>query len=104
MFKKFNYFPNYNYSKGWDKYALDYQNLLKKDTIYYLTKEMMHLIVDKEIGADKKNIRVLDVNCGTGNDFPFFFDRNWLVDGCDGSLGMLNRRRRITELLLKMVN
>lgn len=90
MFRKFDFIPNYDYSKGWDRYALDYQNLLVNDTIYYLTKEMMHLIVDKEIGADRKDIRVLDVNCGTGNDFPFFFDRKWQVGGCDGSLGMLN--------------
>jgi len=91
MFKKFEYIPNYDYTNGWDRYALDYQNLLVKDTIYYLTKEMMHLIVDKEIGHDRKDISVLDVNCGTGNDFPFFFNRCWQVDGCDGSPGMLNK-------------
>lgn len=91
MFRKFHFIPGFDYSKGWDKYALDYQNLLVKDTVYYLTKEMMHLIVDKETDASGKCLKVLDVNCGTGNDFPFFFDRNWQVDACDGSPGMLNK-------------
>lgn len=92
MFVPHHYIKNYDYSKGWDRYALDYSKLLIKDTVYYLTKEMMHLIVKNEVSCDdKKNFRVLDVNCGTGNDFPFFFDKGWHVTGCDGSPGMLNK-------------
>jgi SAM-dependent methyltransferase len=91
LFKKFDYIPNYQYTSGWDKYALDYQNLLVKDTIYYLTKEIIHRMIDKTIKNQNKDITVLDVNCGTGNDFPFFFDRGWHVVGCDGSQGMLNK-------------
>lgn len=92
MFQPFTYIENYDYSRGWDRYALDYSKLLVKDTIYYLTKEMMHLIVKNELepqGVEEK--QVLDVNCGTGNDFPFFIAKGWHVAGCDGSPGMLNK-------------
>lgn len=91
MFRPFTHIKNYDYSSGWDRYALNYEKLLVKDTVYYLTKEMMHRIVDLEIGSGTHDIRVLDVNCGTGNDFPFFFQRGWHVTGCDGSKGMLNK-------------
>lgn len=92
MFKEFKYIPDFQYTTGWDKYALDYQNLLVKDTIYYLTKEIIHRMVDNAVGVEEKNnFKVLDVNCGTGNDFPFFFERGWKVVGCDGSAGMLNK-------------
>ena len=91
MFRPFSHIENYDYSHGWDRYALDYEKLLVKDTVYHLTKEMMHRIVDLEINAGTEEFGVLDVNCGTGNDFPFFFDRGWHVTGCDGSRGMLNK-------------
>lgn len=91
MFRPFTHIENFDYSRGWDRYALDYEKLLVEDTVYYLTKEMMHLIVDREIDSATDKFRVLDVNCGTGNDFPFFFRRGWHVAGCDGSPGMLNK-------------
>ena len=96
MYKPFEYIPGYDYQKGWDKYALDYATLLKKGTIYYLTKELIHAIVDREMdSAAGEPLRVLDVNCGTGNDFPFFLERGWTVTGIDGSAGMLNKAAEI---------
>ena len=91
MFRPFSHIDNYDYSRGWDRYALDYEKLPVKDTVYYLTKEMIHRIVDLESNSGSAVRRVLDVNCGTGNDFPFFFKRGWYVTGCDGSGGMLNK-------------
>lgn len=88
-FKTFEYLENYDYRAGWDKYALDYANLLVPNTVYHLTKEIAHTIVAHF--RTEKNVQVLDLNCGTGNDFPFFLKRGWLVYGCDGSLGMLNK-------------
>ncbi len=91
MFKPFAHIPDFEYSQGWDRYALDYEKLLVKDTVYYLTKEMMHQIVFEEISSSRESFRVLDVNCGTGNDFPFFIECGWHITGCDGSKGMLNK-------------
>lgn len=91
MFRRFSHIKDYDYSSGWDRYALDYEKLLVKNTVYYLTKEMMHRIVDRQMPTSAEVFRVLDVNCGTGNDFPFFFERSWHVTGCDGSKGMLNK-------------
>jgi len=90
--QKFEYIPNFQYTSGWDKYALDYEKLLVKNTVYYLTKELIHSMINTAIqDAESKRFEVLDVNCGTGNDFPFFFNRGWNVVGCDGSAGMLNK-------------
>ena len=88
-FKPFQYLENYNYGAGWDKYALDYANLLIPNTVYYLTKELAHTIVDRF--RPEKDVKVLDLNCGNGNDFPFLLGRGWAVYGCDGSKGMLNK-------------
>jgi len=92
MFKEYSYINDYEYTNGWDRYALDYEKLLVPNTVYYLTKQVMHHLVDQHKGTNRNGqVDVLDINCGTGNDFPFFFDRGWSVVGCDGSEGMLNR-------------
>jgi len=101
MFKEFRHLPDFKYTNGWDKYALDYEKLLIKDTVYYLTKEVMHRIVDRELKGRKGKLQVLDINCGTGNDFPFFFERNYHVTGCDGSKGMLNKAYENYESYIK---
>lgn len=88
-FEKFNHIPNYDYAYGWDNYALEYAQLLKPDTVYALTKDLIHAIVLDNVPSSG-SFHVLDLNCGTGNDFPFFFEQNWTVTGCDGSKGMLN--------------
>ncbi len=87
---KFQYRENYIYEKGWDKFAEEYSHLLKPFTIYYLTKEIAHTIVS-ELVPKNKEISVLDLNCGTGNDFPFFLKQRWKICGSDGSAGMLNK-------------
>lgn len=86
---KFAPIPDYNYESGWDKYAEDYSRLLQPNTIYSLTKEVIHAIVSDYISQGP--IRVLDLNCGTGNDFPFFLEKGYSIVGCDGSKGMLNK-------------
>ncbi len=89
-YQEFTYKENYVYDKGWDKYAEDYSQLLKPGTTYYLTKEIAHQIVSEFLPGDN-GISVLDLNCGTGNDFPYFLKNGWKICGCDGSDGMLNK-------------
>jgi SAM-dependent methyltransferase len=99
-YHKFKYIKNYTYDKGWDKYAEDYSRLLKEKTIYYLTKEVAHKIVSNYISPGK-GVFVLDLNCGTGNDFPFFLKNQWNILGCDGSTGMLNKAYELYETEIK---
>lgn len=87
---RFQHTENYVYDKGWDKFAEEYNQLLKPYSIYYLTKEIAHKIVSEYL-PDTDNLSILDINCGTGNDFPFFLAKGWKVCGCDGSPGMLNK-------------
>lgn len=89
-FQTFTYQHDFQYLKGWDLYAQDYSNLLVPDSVYYLTKELAHRIVDQFIPSGQ-SILVLDLNCGTGNDFDFFLSKKWKITGCDGSAGMLNK-------------
>ncbi|MEJ2596570.1 MAG: methyltransferase domain-containing protein [bacterium] len=92
MYKPFQYIPDFNYRHGWDKYALDYATLLQPGTIYYLTKEILHHLVDEACDRPvERQFKVLDVNCGTGNDFSFFLKKGWNITGIDGSAGMLNK-------------
>lgn len=86
----FNYDKHFTYDLGWDKYALSYCQLLQPESIYELTKKLAHRIVNHYI-PDGKDKRVLDLNCGTGNDFPFFLAANFNIIGTDGSKGMLNK-------------
>lgn len=88
-FKPFEYRRDYDYADGWDMYALEYSGLLVPDTVYYLTKEIAHQIINRFVVAPQAT--VLDLNCGNGNDFPFFLERGWKVFGSDGSIGMLNK-------------
>ena len=86
----FIYQPDYDYQAGWDAFALDYATLLQPNTVYTLTKEVMYKIVEQHVQL-KPGMRVLDVNCGTGNDFPYFLSKECLISGCDVSTGMLNK-------------
>lgn len=86
---KFKYRENFIYDKGWDKFAEEYSQLLKPNTIYYLTKEIAHKMV-AEFFPENNELAVLDLNCGTGNDFTFFLEKGWKICGSDGSVGMLN--------------
>ena len=90
MYRKFSYQPGYTNQNGWDAYAEAYAKLLVPDTVYHLTKEVIHRQIADLIPSDKP-IHVLDLNCGVGNDFPFFLARGWKITACDGSVGMLNR-------------
>ncbi len=90
MLEPFIYDKHFTYDSGWDKYALSYYKLLKPNTIYSLTKNLAHSIVKHYI-PDGKNKKVLDLNCGTGNDFPFFLSNGYGIVGTDGSKGMLNK-------------
>lgn len=90
-FKEFEYIPNFQYNNGWDKYALKYATLLQPDTLYYLHKQVMYDYMDRNLFPNLgTNLNILDVNCGTGNDFPYLLSKG-NVTGIDGSLGMLNK-------------
>ena len=94
MKETYQYIKDFEYSLGWDKYALSYAKLPQQNTIYNLTKELAHSVVKHYIpkGLEKT---VLDLNCGTGNDFPYFLDNNFKIIGTDGSAGMLNKAHEI---------
>lgn len=90
MYQRFEHQPHHTNQKGWDAYADAYAKLLVPDTVYHLTKELIHRQITDLIPADKP-LHVLDFNCGVGNDFPFFLARGWKITACDGSVGMLNK-------------
>lgn len=77
---------------GWDARAPEYALLPEKNPVYRLGKELLYKVVEKHMKnlPEKRSLRVLDFNCGCGNDFPFFLENGWQVVGCDGSPGMLN--------------
>jgi len=89
-YSRFKFQENHNYATGWDAFAIDYSSLLQPDTVYTLTKQVMYAIVQKHVDL-KKDMQVLDVNCGTGNDFPYFLSKECRITGCDISTGMLNK-------------
>lgn len=90
MYQRFEYQPHHASQTGWDAYADTYAKLLVPDTVYHLTKEVIHRQIADFVAADR-NCHVLDLNCGVGNDFPFFLARGWKITACDGSVGMLNK-------------
>ena len=90
MYEPFVYQREHADRKGWDAYAEAYANLLVPDTVYYLTKEVIHQQIDDFVPSGRP-LHVLDLNCGVGNDFPFFLARGWTITACDGSVGMLNK-------------
>ena len=96
MMETYKYNKDFKYDLGWDKYALSYSKLLKPSTIYNLTKDLAHSIVKHYI-PNGENKTVLDLNCGTGNDFPYFIARNFKIVGTDGSAGMLNKAHEIFD-------
>lgn len=91
-FTKYYYAADFQYLSGWDKYALKYASLLQPDTLYYLHKQVMYDYIDTRIlpTSNRKTLSILDVNCGTGNDFPYLLSKG-NVTGIDGSAGMLNK-------------
>lgn len=90
MYQRFEYQPHYTSQTGWDAYADTYARLLVPSTVYHLTKEVIHRQI-ADFVAVNRSIHVLDLNCGVGNDFPFFLARGWKITACDGSIGMLNK-------------
>ena len=92
-YKTYLYDPLFPYESGWDKYALKYASLLEPGTLYYLHKEVMYNYLEQQVlpALAGRQLRVLDVNCGTGNDFPFWLGKGANITGIDGSAGMLNK-------------
>jgi SAM-dependent methyltransferase len=90
MYLRFSYQPHSTNPQGWDAYAETYAQLLVPDTVYSLTKEVIHKQITDHL-ASPHPIQVLDLNCGVGNDFPFFLAMGWQITACDGSVGMLNK-------------
>lgn len=92
---KYQYIPDFKYDKGWDKYAISYAKLQIPNSLYNLTKTLAHNVIDHYL--PKNPIKVLDLNCGTGNDFNYFINRGAKVTGTDGSAGMLNKASEIFQ-------
>lgn len=90
MYQRFEHQPHHTSQQGWDAYADTYAKLLVPETVYHLTKEVIHRQLADLVPSDQP-IHVLDMNCGVGNDFPFFLARGWRITACDGSVGMLNK-------------
>jgi len=89
-FEKFKPVNDTDYSSGWNKFALDYTDLPDRNRIYRLTKELIYKIIEKNILLNEQS-RVLDIACGTGNDFPFFLSKKAHISAFDLSDGMLNK-------------
>ena len=93
-YSTFKYDKNIQYKDGWNNFALKYSKLLVKDTIYFLTKKVMYSIMEQHIKLEK-GMSILDFNCGTGNDFPYFLEKECTITGTDYSEGMLNKADEI---------
>ncbi len=50
----------------------------------------MYSIVDDHFPPEK-GMKVLDFNCGTGNDFPYFLKKGFTITGTDYADDMLNK-------------
>jgi SAM-dependent methyltransferase len=81
---------------GWDAWAEEYAELPRSNAAYRFSKRLLHEVVDAEIDG-RRNLDVLDFNCGSGNDFVHFLDAGHRVVGCDGSAGMLRVAARNHE-------
>jgi len=90
MYQRFCYQPHFTSQQGWDAYADAYAKLLVPGTVYFLTKEVIHQQIAAYLRSSHP-LHVLDLNCGVGNDFPFFLALGWKITACDGSVGMLNK-------------
>jgi len=90
QYKKFTKVTPTDYAGGWDRFALDYEKLPAENRVYRLTKKVIYEILDKNIEWETCKT-VLDLGCGTGNDFAFFLERDAQVTGVDMSGGMLNK-------------
>ncbi len=91
-FEPYHYQADFSYDQKWDKYALRYAQQLQPDTLYLLHKQVLYDYIDHNIlnNMPGKQLNILDVNCGTGNDFPYLLTKG-TVTGIDGSAGMLNK-------------
>jgi SAM-dependent methyltransferase len=77
---------------GWDAWSDDYAVLGEENTGYALGKRLLQEVVDGFVPpVAERALRVLDFNCGAGDDLARFLARGWRVVGCDGSPGMLRR-------------
>jgi len=84
---------------GWDAWAEEYAQLPRLNAAYRFTKQLLYDVVDREAGG-RTGLRVLDFNCGCGNDVSHFLAAGHWVVGCDGSAGMLSvAARRHAEAL-----
>lgn len=91
---------------GWDAYSEEYATTVANNRIYQLSKYILYQIIEEHVVpvlSSKRHgsITVLDFNCGTGNDFPYFLSKGWNIVGCDGSWGMLQRAARRFRAYLK---
>lgn len=92
MYKKLITFTDSDENDGWGAKAHEYAEIPKTNRIFNLKKELLYEIVEKYISTDIRNsdIKILDFNCGCGNDFDHFLSKGYQVYGCDGAKGMLN--------------
>lgn len=89
-FEKFKPIKDFNYDKGWNRFALDYAQLPQNNPIYALTKEVLYDIIRKNHDLYPVS-HVLDLGCGSGNDFSFFLQAGAHITAVDMSDGMLNK-------------
>jgi SAM-dependent methyltransferase len=78
-------------ASGWDAWAGEYAQLGETNAGYALGKRLLHEIVERFVSFPvDRRLRVLDFNCGAGEDVGRFLARGCQVVGCDGSPGMLH--------------
>jgi ubiquinone/menaquinone biosynthesis C-methylase UbiE len=80
---------------GWDQEAVSYRRLPAENPIFVLGHQLMYRLMARlSCPADWPGQKLLDFNCGSGNDFPFFLRQGFQVVGCDGSGQMLQQARQ----------
>lgn len=77
----------------WDEVAESYARLPAENQVFAMTHQLLYRIMEEQ--GVKPGQNLLDFNCGCGNDFPFFLERQLNITGCDGSLAMLQKAQEL---------
>ena len=89
-------------STYFDRFAEDFDNMLVKE-LEYCGPQLIVDAVNKTLGAERGDLEILDLGCGTGLCGVSFKGRAALIDGVDLSAKMLKqaRKRRLYNGLIE---
>ncbi|MGE5499990.1 MAG: class I SAM-dependent methyltransferase, partial [Syntrophothermus sp.] len=81
---------------GFDKSALSYDETFTHSSIGVYLRKRVHSYLDKKFPADR-SLKILELNCGTGEDAIYFAKHGHFVTATDSSAKMLEAAKRKTR-------